>query len=118
MVIAGQQLPHRVELDHDVHLVADGSANLLERRQRGLKIRCGDIVPVAFFRRDVERPDLHRRDALGEKLRGELAGPVQEGVEIVVLAICAQSPVCRVLALGRAHVGCTGAGVVGADALT
>ena len=63
-----QQLPHRVELDHDVHPVADRLADLLERLQRRLQVGGGDVLAARLLGGMVERPDLHRRDALVEQL--------------------------------------------------
>ncbi len=96
--------------------VADRRADLLEGQQSALQVGGGNILAVGFLGRRVERPDLHRRDPLRQKVGGELAGAVEERVEVVVAVLCAQAPIARVLALGGAHVGRAGAGVVGADA--
>ena len=72
----GQQLPQRMELDHDVHPVADRLADLLERLQARTSGRRGEMsTPRLASAAEIERPDLHRRDALGEKLERRARRP-------------------------------------------
>jgi hypothetical protein len=104
-----------VELDHDFHAVADGTADLLKGLQRRLEIRPGDRPTVARLGGEVERPDLHRRDAFGQERVGELVGPVEEGVEIIEIHRGAEAPIGARLALSRPHVPGAGARVVGAN---
>ena len=81
-----------MELDHDLHLVADRAADFLERFERRLQICRGDVDAVVLFRREIERPDLHGRDALREKIGRQFVGAVQEGVEVVVVAARRRGP--------------------------
>src|SRR6266850_7560678 len=71
---------------------------------------------VGCFRASVERPDLHRGDALLEKRLRELVGAVQERVEVLVRTFgSAQAPVRAGLLTRVADIAIAGAGVVGAD---
>ena len=110
-----QQLPHRMELDHDVHFVADRLADLVERLERRFQVGGGDVLAARLLGCVVERPDLHRRDAVGEQLLGQFAGAQQEAVEVVILLPGGETVVGGVLALGFLDVFGAGAGVVGAD---
>ena len=82
-----------------------------------LRSRGGDVLAAGLLGRVVERPDLHRRDAFGEQLLGELVGAVQEAVEIVVVLPGVETVVGGRLALVVLDVLGAGAGVVGADRL-
>jgi hypothetical protein len=105
-----------VELDHDVHLGADRLPDLAERLHRGLELAGGDVEAAPALGREVEGPDLHRRNALLEQRVRELVGAVQEGVEVLVRAFLAvETPILGELALGAAYVAVAGAGVVGPD---
>ena len=113
-------LPERVQLDHDVHAVTDGRAHLLDRLERLAHLLGRDREAVVRQGGAVERPDLHRRQTLREQVLGELVGPVQERVEVLVGAeidaVLREVPV--VDRLGGAHlpVPRARARVVGADA--
>ena len=56
-----RQGPQAVQLDHDLHLAADGVADLLERLERLVEFGKRDAGAVRGLGGDVERPDLHRR---------------------------------------------------------
>ncbi len=112
----GEELPHRVELDHDVHPVAHALADLVERGERGPEVVGGDGEAVGLRGRAVEGPDLHGRDALGQQLLGEVVGALEEAVEVVEpLSGLPDAVVLDPLPLVAAHVDRAGAGVVGAD---
>ena len=105
-----------MELDHDVHAVADRRADLAERLQAFLQVRPRDVLPVARFGERIERPDLHAGDSLLEERLRQLVGVVQERVEVFIrsLRFPVEAPVLRALSAGAAHIAVTGAGVVGA----
>ncbi len=73
-----------MQLDHDVHAVADRVADLAERLERLLELGRADVVAARALGGEVERPDLHARDALLEQALRELVGAVEEGVEVLV----------------------------------
>jgi len=62
-----QQLPQRVELNHDFHLVAHAFADLFKRLQRLFEIGRRDVLTIGLLGGAIKRPDLHGRDALREK---------------------------------------------------
>src|SRR5579863_3995120 len=104
-----------MELDHHIHSITDGAADLFEGFEGDLEFGRADIVTVVFFGGEIEGPYLHCGDPLGEEVLGELAGAVKKGVEIVVARGGAQSPIGRVLPFAGAHITCAGASVVRAD---
>jgi hypothetical protein len=107
-----------VELDHDVHLVADRGPDPAERLERRVELVGRYVEAAPALRGVVERPDLHAGDALLQQGVGEVVGAVEEGVEVLVGAgRRVQAPVAGQLALAAAHVAVAGAGVVGADLL-
>ena len=73
-----------MHLDHDVHLRADGRADLLERFQPFPDLVGRDVVTATGHRVRIEGPDLHPADALLEQAVGELVGPVDERLEVLV----------------------------------
>ena len=108
-----------MELDHDVHAVADRAADLAERLERLVELGGADVEAARRLGGVVERPDLHAGDALAEQALGQLVGAVQERVEVLVRpgpVVLRQAPVVGQLAAVLAHVAVAGAGVVGADA--
>ena len=115
----GRQIPERVELDVDVHVVADRPPDLLERGERLFQVRGRDPRPVRGLRVLVERPDLHAGVALALQRERQLVGAVEEGVEVLVRPAgrrCSgQAPVRGRLHRLRPHVAITGTGVVDAD---
>ena len=72
------QIPERMELDHDVHAIADRLADLAEGLQRPVEIGVGDVAALAGRGISVEGPDLHAGDALLEQARSKLIGPVRK----------------------------------------
>ena len=118
MRLRGRQVPERVQLDHDVHLVADRAADLAKRLERLVQLLRTDVVPAPALGGEVERPDLHAGDVLLEQAVRQLVGAMQEGIEIFVRA-CGlaggQAPVVGQLTDVLAHVAIAGAGVVDAD---
>src|SRR5215203_717756 len=79
-------------------------------------------MPTARLGIGVERPDLHAGDPLLAQAQRQLAGPVQEGVQVLVWPLglrghLRQSPVADLLLGTSPHVAVAGAGVVDADAL-
>jgi len=60
-----------VELDGDVHLVADGLAYLSYRSESRFEVRVGDALATGLRSELVEGPDLHRGDALVEQRLGQ-----------------------------------------------
>src|SRR6266704_3498119 len=93
-----------MELDHDVHAIADRLANLLEWHDRLLHLRRRDIETAVLLRRWIERPDLHRGDPAFEQAFRQGVGPIHERIEILE----------RSLALAKVPVG-YGTDVLGAD---
>jgi hypothetical protein len=61
-----------MELDHDLHAVARCAPNLLKGLEGSLQSVRGDVISVVRFGGGIERQDLHRRDALGEKVEREV----------------------------------------------
>ena len=55
--------------------------------ERRFEFGVGDVDAVVGLGGKVERPDLHGRNPLGEKILRQLVGAMQEAVEIVVLAL-------------------------------
>ena len=107
-----------MEFHHDVHLAADRVADLAERHKSGIELGGGDRAPLDRLGREIERPDLHRRDALLEQGLRQFVGPVQKGVQILVGAgrrSRINAPVAGLLAALGADVAVAGAGVVDAD---
>ena len=81
-----------------------------------------DVVAAARLGVGVERPDLHAGDPLLAQAQRQLAGPVQEGVEILVgpfglLRHLRYSPVADLLPGAGPHIAVAGTGVVDADAI-
>ena len=113
-----RQAPQRMELDHDVHAVADGLADLGERFERGIELGRRDVPAGRALGGDVEGPDLHAGDALLEQRQGKLVGAMQEGFEVLVgTLLVADAPVGDGLAALVADVLVARAGVVDADAI-
>jgi len=56
-----------VELDGDVHRIADSLADAADRLQSGLQVSGGDPLAACPLGKPVEWPDLHRRDPLVEQ---------------------------------------------------
>src|SRR5271168_4480140 len=115
-----QQLPHRVKLDHDIHLVANGVSDLLERNESGRYVLRRDIAAVRLLSGVIERPYLHGRYPLAQQLGRQLVSAIEKAVEIVIFfpLTGANTVVGRRLSGRLAHVSRAGAGVVGADLRT
>ena len=110
------QAPERMELDHDVHLVADRLPDLAEGLQRRVQLLRADVPAGGAFGGDVEGPDLHAGDALLQQGVRQFVGPVEEAFEILIgAALLADMPVRDLLGAGVADVFVARAGVVGAD---
>ena len=77
-------VPERVQLDHDVHRGRPPRRASSRSARAPSQLVGRDVLAAVLASANVERPDLHRRDALGEQALGQLVGPVQEGVEILV----------------------------------
>ena len=104
-----------MQFDHDVHLVAHGAADLLERLQRGFQVRQRDEPASGFFGRAIKGPDLHAGDAILQQGQRQIVRVVQKAVQIVIDAVRTK-PVIRGGLPGRLlDVIGPGAGVVGAD---
>src|SRR3712207_1893413 len=73
-----RQAPQRVELDHNVHLVADGLADLGERLKSYLEFGWGYVIAVAALGGEIERPDLHAGNALLQQRMRQIIGVVQK----------------------------------------
>ena len=111
-----------MEFDHDVHAAADTFADGFERSERRLEFGLRDVETAVGFGGDVEGPDLHGGDALGEKRFGEIGRAGEKSVEIIEAGDVAwfrlrDAPVGGGLGFGASHVIRTGAGVVSADAI-
>ena len=78
------EVPDRVQLQHDVHRIADGLADLRDHGDPGAEVRGRDVIPLGRRRVGIERPDLHRADALVEQLPGELGRPVDGQLQVFV----------------------------------
>src|SRR5689334_22776185 len=78
-----RELPERVELDHDVHAIADPPTDFFKWRQRLLQVLARDVMAMSGFGSDVEWPNLHRGDSYGENRLGQIVGPMKEIVQIV-----------------------------------
>ena len=63
----GRQAPERVQLDHDIHPVADRVPDLPEGFEPPLQPFRGDEEPASLLGIGIEGPDLHRRDPLREQ---------------------------------------------------
>src|SRR5215203_1859694 len=79
-------------------------------------------MPTARLGIGVERPDLHAGDPLLAQAQRQLAGSVQEGVQVLVRPLglfrhLRQSPIADLLLGTRPHVAIASAGVVNADAI-
>ncbi len=112
--------PQRMQLRHDAHLVPHRVANLAERHEGGLEIGGGDGTTFARLGREIERPDLHRRDALLEQRMCELVGAMQERIQVLVGPSASRSidaPVVRLLPAWGTNVSVAGAGVIDANAI-
>src|SRR5580698_8799635 len=72
-----------MELNHDVHFVADGLANLLEGHQRRYEVGTRNVVALSLDGRRVEWPDLHSRDAFGEKFEGKFVRSVEKTIQVI-----------------------------------
>ena len=79
-----RQLPQRVVLEHDVDALADGGADRLDQPDRAAEILRVDVLAGARQRVGVERPDLHRGDAVLEQRERELARALVLRGEVVV----------------------------------
>src|SRR5690606_24614931 len=107
------QRPHGVELQHDVHRVADALADLPQRLEPRAQLGRGDLLTVGLFRDGVEGPDLHRGHALFEQALGQRSGVGEEGLQVLVRARrlgLVQAPVVA----ADAGTGATGVAVTGA----
>ena len=112
------QIPQGVELDHDVHAIADRLADLAEGLQRPVEIGAGDVAALAGRGIIVEGPDLHAGDALLQQARGQLIGMGQEGLEILIGSLgdrALRVPLAGDLIQPASDIAVAGAGVVGAD---
>ena len=113
-----RQAPQAVELDHDVHAVANRRADLAKRLQRQVQVGIADVLAVAALGRWVKRPDFHGRDAFTQQGLGHLVGPVQKSLQVFVRPlVLTQAPVGGTLVHRIAYIAVAGAGVVDADVI-
>src|SRR4051812_42971771 len=68
--------PEPVQLRLDPHAITMRFADYLEGGHAGLQILRRDVDALECAGGEVERPDLHRRDAHLEELRRELGRPL------------------------------------------
>ncbi|MNV52401.1 hypothetical protein D3C71_1444900 [compost metagenome] len=106
-----------MELDHDIDFVANGLADLLEGFERRLQIGRRDILTLGLFRRLVEWPDLHRRDAFGKQRFRQFVGAVQEAVQVIIVLAGRKPVIGRRLPRRLLDIFGARAGIVGADFL-
>ncbi len=86
-------LPQAMQLDHYIHPAADRVAADLPYRPEALIEFCrGDVLAVVRMGHLIERPYLHRADALLEQVSRELAGGVLEAFQVFVRAAGACRP--------------------------
>ena len=114
----GGHVPKRVQLDHHIHLAADGLTDPAERLECLVELGGRDVMTEGRLGVGVERPDLHAGRALVEQAAGQLGGAVEEGVQILVASVgvrLVQAPVRDRLRPASTDVAFAGAGVVGAD---
>ena len=111
------QVPQRVELRHHLDAIADRLADLAPGRQPELQIRPGEQAARRALGQRIERPDLHRAEALGQQALGQLVGALGEG-DLVIIGTLRAVVRADLPARDRAGVVVVArAGVVGADAI-
>src|SRR5262249_39424267 len=99
--------------------VADRTADGFDDRGASLELGRLDVLAVARHRGGVERPDLHRSDALVEQALRQLARAVELRLEVLVGPARAPRGLARAVGVGPGAgdgvVGVAGAGVVDRD---
>jgi hypothetical protein len=78
-----RQLPQAVVLDHDIDPIADRAPDRLDQGDRAPQILEGDVAAARGQGMAVERPDLHRGDAVLQQRLCELGRTPMLGVQIV-----------------------------------
>src|SRR5260370_31929107 len=104
-----------MELDHDLHFVADGFSDFFEWFDRPLHLFRADEQAVILLRRWIERPNFHRANSALQQAFGKRVGTIHKAVEVFVGTFAlAKAPVRHRPDIGGADVFVTRAGVVDA----
>ena len=112
------QLPHRMEFDHNIHLITNGAANFLKRQKRQFQFLSRDMRSLISLCSRIKWPNFHCVNPFFQKRLSQIVRSIQKSIQIIISIICTESVILGSLAFIFLDVIITCTSVVSANAIT